>query len=234
MAQPPPPQVQVHQPISVLIVDDQPMIRAGIRGILSSDPDLTVVAEAADGATGVQMAASMRPDVILMDLRMPGMDGTTAIRTIRDRGDLGNQRIIVLTTFDDDPEVVEALQAGADGFLSKGAEPSELLAAVQAVAAGQMALSPSATRVVVERAFRGSRNKVPDSETLRRISTLTSRELDIVRGAALGLDNTEIGQRLYISPFTVKTHLTRAMGKLGVRARAQLVALAYQNGVVDD
>lgn len=223
-----------HRTTSVLIVDDQSMIRMGIAGILSSETDIVVVGEAQDGATGVKMTSALLPDVVLMDLRMPVLDGLGAIRAIRSTPALEPVRIVVLTTFDGDPEVLDAMGAGAHGFLSKGAEPTELIAAVRAAAAGDMALSPKATRTVVEHAFKDGQNRPPEPDPVlvHQLQSLTPRELEMIRGAAQGLDNRQIGEAMAISPLTVKTHLAHAMAKLDVRNRAHLVALAYRSGLV--
>lgn len=217
---------------TVLVVDDQAMIRAGVRGILQGAAGLTVVGEAADGDAGVRMCVALRPDVVLMDLRMPVLDGIAAIRELRDRPDLEQVRILVLTTFDDDPDVLAALQAGADGFLSKVAEPAELVDAVRSVAAGDVSLSQSATRAVVEHVARSPGPPDVDPLLARRFASLTPRERTIVEKAALGLDNLQISRELHISPHTVKTHLGHAMSKLDARDRTQVVVLAYRAGLV--
>jgi DNA-binding NarL/FixJ family response regulator len=215
--------------ISVVLVDDQTMIRAGLRGILE-DGGIEIVAEAPDGRAGVAAIRRAHPDAVLMDLRMPLVDGVTAIREIRADPDLADIRVLVLTTFDGDDDVVAALAAGADGFLSKTADPDELVEAVFAVARGRAALSDSATRAVL-RHLGSTRRPEPDPELTARAGSLTPRERDIVAAAAKGADNMQIARELFISPYTVKTHLNRAMAKLGARDRGQLVALAYQANI---
>lgn len=218
--------------VTVLLVDDQAMIRAGLRGILQGAADLTVVGEAADGDAGVRMCSALLPDVVLMDLRMPVLDGIAAIREVRSRPALDGVRVLVLTTFDDDPDVLAAVRAGADGFLSKVAEPAELVDAVRRVAAGDVMLSQSATRVVVQHVSQAPPPMDTDPDLVRRVATLTPRERTIVEQSAQGLDNLQIARELHISPHTVKTHLGHAMAKLDVRDRTQMVVLAYRAGLV--
>ena len=218
--------------VTVLLVDDQAMIRMGLIGILAGAPDIEVVGEAPDGAEGIRLVQRLRPDVVLMDLRMPVLDGVAATRRIRAEPELAATRVLVLTTFDGDRDVVAALQAGADGFLSKGAEPEELVAAVTAVAAGDVALSQTAARALVERVSTEPALPAPDAALLERIAQLTPREHAIVVAAARGHDNDAIAAELLISPFTVKTHLNRAMAKLEARNRAQVVVLAFRAGLV--
>lgn len=220
-------------PATVLVVDDQAMIRAGIRGILQTADDLEVVGEAADGESGVRMCVALRPDVVLMDLRMPVLDGTGAVREIRSRPEVAGTRVLVLTTFDDDPDVLGALQAGADGFLSKVAEPAELVEALRHVAAGEVSLSQTATRAVVQHVARTPGPPATDPALDRRVASLTPRERTIVEHAADGLDNLQIARALHISPHTVKTHLGHAMTKLDVRDRTQMVVLAFRAGLAD-
>lgn len=214
----------------VVLVDDQAMIRAGLRGILE-DAGITVVAEASDGGQGVDAIRRNHPDVVLMDLRMPLVDGVEAVRRVRADESLTAVRVLVLTTFDSDRDVVAALSAGADGFLSKTADPEDLVAAITAVAMGEPSLSPRATRAVL-RHLESREEPAPDPDLVRRLDTLTTRERDIVRAAAAGHDNARIARDLFISPLTVKTHLNRAMMKLGARDRGQLVAIAYRTGLV--
>ncbi|GGT38861.1 response regulator [Nonomuraea spiralis] len=215
--------------IKVLLADDHSLVRAGFRGLLSRTRDIAVVGEAATGDEAVRLATATRPDVILMDIRMPGMDGITATRRIIADPAVPGCRVIILTTFDTDDHLFGALRAGASGFLTKEIEPSELRRAVAAVAAGDALLSPDATRRVVERfaALRG-----PAAVARQRLDVLTSREREVVHLVALGLSNEEIAERLTISPFTAKTHITRAIAKLAVRDRVQLVILAYESGLV--
>ncbi|GAA5029486.1 response regulator [Microbacterium fluvii] len=217
---------------TVVLIDDQAMIRAGLRGILE-DAGISVVAEAADGRQGVEAVQRTRPDAVLLDLRMPIMDGVETVRRLRaDEGTTG-VRILVLTTFDADQDVIAALSAGADGFLGKTAEPEELVAAVGAVARGEASLSPRAARAVI--AHLGSRTAQPaDPALVSRVESLTARERDLVRYAAEGWDNQRIARELVISPHTVKTHLNRAMMKLDARDRGQLVAFAFRSGMLRD
>lgn len=223
--------------IRVLLVDDQALIRSGFAALVGSAADMEVVGQAGDGAAAVALARAVRPDVVLMDLRMPGVDGMSATRTITEDPDLHGVRILVLTTFEDDAHVLQALRAGASGFLGKGVEPVELLEAVRVVASGDALLSPRATRALVERFARGEDGEAQlateQSRALRAaFDRLTDRERELSCWAALGLSNDAIAERLVLSPLTAKTHLNRAMTKLGVRDRAQLVALAYQAGLV--
>lgn len=218
--------------ITAVLVDDQPMIRLALKGILQSSGEITVVGEADRGAAGVEIVRSEQPDVVLMDLRMPGMDGVEAIRLIRSEPSLSAVRILVLTTFESDENVVAALEAGADGFLGKGAEPSELISGVRAVAGGAALLSPGATRSVLNHLSTqaGHQAHVPPAPPLstpEQVASLTTREWEILRLVGQGLSNEDIADALYISPFTVKTHINRSMQKLGVSGRAQLVRIVY-------
>lgn len=217
--------------LRVLLADDQVLIRSGFAALINSADDLTVVGEAGDGAAAVQQATTLRPDVILMDIRMPGMDGITATTTITRAPELADVRIIVLTTFEADEYVLAALRAGASGFLGKSVEPDELLDAIRVVARGDALLSPRATRSLITRFLAQPRSEVPDAAP-DALAVLTGREREIVALAALGLSNDDIASRLVLSPLTVKTHANRSMTKLGVRDRAQLVVLAYQTGLV--
>ncbi|MFB7890599.1 response regulator [Microbacterium sp. NPDC056044] len=216
---------------TVVLVDDQAMIRAGLRSVLES-ADIEIVGEAADGGAALPLLRATAPQVVLMDLRMPGVDGVEATRRIRADAALGAVRILILTTFDGDAEVVAALSAGADGFLSKSAEPEDLIDAVLRTAAGESSLSPRASRAVVSHLAKGAASVDPDPELAARVATLTPRERDLVIAAAAGDDNATIAKRLFISPLTVKTHLNRAMMKLDARDRGQLVAIAYRSGLV--
>jgi DNA-binding NarL/FixJ family response regulator len=222
---------------TVVIVDDQAMIRFALRGILEFAGDIAVLGEAERGAEGVDLARSLRPDVILMDLRMPGMDGIEAIRRIRAESDLASVRILVLTTFEADDNVLAALHAGANGFLGKGAEPDELIAAVRQVGAGGALLSPAATQSVLDHlAAEAAAAPPPTTEaslsTAEQVADLTPREREIVSLVAEGLLTEAIAARLFISPYTAKTHINRAMAKLGVSTRAQLVRVAFDYGLV--
>jgi DNA-binding NarL/FixJ family response regulator len=214
---------------SVVLVDDQVMIRAGLRSILS-DAGIVVCGEAANGREALDVIARTRPDVVLMDLRMPILDGVGAITALRGLPEVGDTPVLVLTTFDGDRDVVAALSAGANGFLSKAADPAQLVSAVREVAGGRPSLSTGATEAVL-RHLETTAPPAPDPALHARVQTLTARERDIVIAAAMGLDNGEIARRLFISPHTVKTHLNRAMVKLDARDRGQLVAAAYRAGL---
>jgi DNA-binding NarL/FixJ family response regulator len=212
--------------IRVLVADDQSMVRAGFRMLLAGEPDIEVVAEAGNGLDAVRQAARFEPTVVLMDIRMPELDGLEATRRIlaADR----RARILILTTFDLDEYIYEALHAGASGFVLKDDPPEQLIAAVRTVAAGDALLSPTVTRRVI-REF----TRIPRVPAPKGLDELTARELEIFRLIAGGLSNAEIGQRLYISETTVKTHITHLFQKLDLRDRVQAVVLAYETGVFD-
>ncbi|HEV8571028.1 MAG TPA: response regulator transcription factor [Actinoplanes sp.] len=217
--------------ISVLLADDQALVRAGFRALLNAEPDIEVVAEAADGLDAVRRAQQTRPDVVLMDIRMPGVDGLEATRRIVADPALAATKVVILTTFELDEYVFEALRTGASGFLVKDTEPVELLRGVRAVAAGDALLSPSVTRRVIgEFATAGGRGRpaAPPQE----LEQLTEREREVMVLVAEGLSNDEIAARLVISPATAKTHVSRTMVKLGARDRAQLVVYAYEAGLI--
>jgi DNA-binding NarL/FixJ family response regulator len=214
--------------IRVLLADDQALVRAGFRALLDGEPDIEVVAEASDGAAAVRLARSTRPDVILMDIRMPHVDGLEATRQIVTDPTLGEARILILTTFDLDEYVFEALRVGASGFLVKDTEPADLLRGVRAVATGDALLSPGVTRRLIAE-FAG-RAKTPAPP--RELSSLTEREREVMALVGAGLSNEEIAAELVVSPATAKTHVSRAMIKLGARDRAQLVVFAYEAGLV--
>jgi DNA-binding NarL/FixJ family response regulator len=214
--------------ISVLLADDQGLVRAGFRALLNAEPDIEVVAEAGDGLEAVRLATETRPDVVLMDIRMPGVDGLEATRRIVADPALAGTKVVILTTFELDEYVFEALRSGASGFLLKDTEPVELLRAIVVVSEGEALLSPRVTRRLVEEFATRSRS-MPDTTGLDR---LTDREREVVALAAEGLTNDEIAVRLFVSPATSKTHVSRAMVKLGMRDRAQLVVLAYETGLV--
>jgi DNA-binding NarL/FixJ family response regulator len=216
---------------SVLLVDDQPAIRVGLRTILES-AGLTVVAEAGDGDQAVALSRRLHPDVILMDLRMPGTDGISATRQIRGNPELDQTRVLVLTTFDGDPNVLAALRAGADGFLGKSASPDEIIDAVHKAATGEVALSQKAQRALLRHVAQEDEPTPPDPAATALVAELTPRERDVVIAAAHGHDNDAIAAQLFISPLTVKTHLNRAMAKLRARDRGQLVATAYRIGLL--
>jgi DNA-binding NarL/FixJ family response regulator len=210
-----------------VLADDQALVRAGFAALLDAQDDMQVEGEAADGAEAVRLVREQLPDVVLMDIRMPGTDGLAATRAIASDPALAGVRVIVLTTFELDEYVFEALRAGATGFLVKHTEPAELIRAVRTVAAGDALLSPSVTRRLI--AEFADRAKEPP--TSAHLDALTDREREIVAVVAQGLSNDEIAAKLYLSPATVKTHVNRAMSKLAVRDRAQLVVLAYEAGL---
>jgi len=214
--------------IRVLLVDDQALVRAGFRALLDAENDIKVVGEGADGAVAVELAAGLVPDIVLMDIRMPGTDGLVATRQIVGRPELTDVRIIILTTFDLDEYVFEALRVGASGFLVKDTEPVELIQAVRAVARGDALLSPGVTRKLIAE-FAAQRREPVDTPAL---DALTDREREVMTLVAGGLSNEEIAERLFVSPATAKTHVSRAMVKLGARDRAQLVVYAYESGLV--
>jgi DNA-binding NarL/FixJ family response regulator len=214
--------------IRVALADDQALVRAGFRALLNAQEDVTVVAEAADGDEAVKMAREHKPDVILMDIRMPGTDGLEATRTISADSSLADVHILILTTFEEDEYVFEAIRVGASGFLVKDTEPAELVHAVRVVAAGDALLSPSVTRRLIGE-FATKAKKVQSPATL---DVLTEREREVVALVGEGLTNDEIAARLVVSPATAKTHVSRAMIKLAARDRAQLVVLAYESGLV--
>jgi len=214
--------------IRVVVVDDQALVRVGLRVLLQDEEDVELVGEAADGEAALALVRQSRPDVVLMDVRMPGMDGIEALRRIIADPALAATRVIVLTTFDLDEYVFDALRAGASGFLMKDTEPGELLRAVRVVAQGESLLSPTVTRRVIREFAVRPAAKGPPHESLE---ALTDRERQVVALVAEGLSNDEIASRLFVSPATVRTHVGRAMMKLDARDRAQLVVFAYQSGL---
>jgi DNA-binding NarL/FixJ family response regulator len=217
--------------IRVVLADDQALIRAGFRVLLSGIEDIEVVGEACDGAEAVDVARRCRADVVLMDIRMPGVDGIEATRRIGQDDDLAGVRVLILTTYETDEYVYQALQNGASGFLVKDTEPAELVHAIRVVAAGDALLSPGITRRLI--ADLVSRPRPARAQVRPQVLTgLTSREREVLAQVAAGLSNDEIATALYLSPLTVKTHVSRMMTKLGVRDRAQLVVLAYESGLV--
>ncbi len=215
--------------IRVVLADDQVLVRTGFRALLDAEDDIEVVGEAADGAEAVDLAERLRPDVVLMDIRMPGVDGLTAAHRIAADQALTAVRVLVLTTFDLDEYVYEALDAGASGFLVKHTEPAELIRAVRVVAAGDALLSPGVTRRLIA-AFTRARTTAP-APSQAVVDLLTERERQVVELVAAGLSNEEIAGRWFVSQATVRTHVSRAMTKLHARDRAQLVVLAYRNGL---
>jgi DNA-binding NarL/FixJ family response regulator len=214
--------------IRVLLADDQVLVRAGFRALLDAQPDIEVTGEAADGEQALELVRQLRPDVVLMDIRMPELDGLAATRRITGDPDLDAVKVVMLTTFELDEYVFEALRSGASGFLVKDTEPDELLRAVRAVVGGDALLSPGVTRRLI--AEFASRSKEP--VTAASLSELTEREREVMTLVGIGLSNEEIARRLVVSPLTAKTHVSRAMVKLGARDRAQLVVLAYESGLV--
>jgi DNA-binding NarL/FixJ family response regulator len=221
--------------IRVMLADDQALIRAGFRALIDAEDDLEVVGEAANGIEALNMAIQTRADVVLMDIRMPEMDGIEATRQITRNEDLADVKVIVLTTFELDSHVVEAIRAGASGFVGKGIEPAELLDAIRIVAGGEALLSPRATQAMLAEFGRSQHRPAEPTEPAEQSSTLnvlTDREKEMMALVATGLSNDEIARQLFLSPFTVKTHINRAMMKLNARDRAQLVVLAYQTGLV--
>ncbi|MFD5038185.1 response regulator [Streptomyces sp. NPDC058378] len=214
--------------IRVLLADDQLLVRAGFRALLDAQPDIEVAGEAADGAEAVRLVRELRPDTVLMDIRMPKQDGLAATRAITGDPALNDVKVVMLTTFELDEYVFEAIRSGASGFLVKDTEPDELLRAVRAVVDGDALLSPGVTRRLI--AEFAARSKEPAAATL--LDGLTEREREVMALVGIGLSNEEIARRLVVSPLTAKTHVSRAMVKLGARDRAQLVVLAYESGLV--
>jgi len=215
--------------IRVLIVDDQQLVRAGFRMILDTQPDIDVVGEAADGNEGVRLAQRDRPDVVLMDIRMPGLDGIAATRLLADSGATRPPRVVILTTYDLDEYVFDALAAGASGFLLKDVRPEDLIHGVRLVAAGDALLAPSVTRRLIAELAHRPRALRPSEPP----AGLTQRELEVLRLVAEGQSNTEIAASLYLSENTVKTHITHILDKLGLRDRVHAVIYAYETGLVE-
>ncbi len=213
--------------IRILIVDDQALVRGGFRLILDAQKDMEVVGEAEDGHQAVEQAEALRPDVVLMDVRMPEMNGIEATRRLVERGD--GVRILILTTFDADRYVYDAMKAGASGFLLKDVRPEQLAEAVRTVAHGESLLAPAITRRLLEEFVRGP---APGARSPEELADLTDRELDVLRLLAQGYSNAEIGSALFVTEATVKTHVTHVLSKLGVRDRVQAVVFAYECGLV--
>ncbi|CAL9428596.1 MULTISPECIES: response regulator [Streptomyces] len=220
--------------IRVLLADDQALLRSAFRVLVDSEPDMEVVGEASDGAEAARLAAERRADVVLMDIRMPGTDGLAATRMISADPALAHVRVVILTTFEVDDYVVQSLRAGASGFLGKGSEPEELLSAIRVAAGGEALLSPTATKGLIARFLAQQDTAAEDRDPARaeRLESLTVREREVLVQVAGGHSNDEIAERLEVSPLTVKTHVNRAMAKLGARDRAQLVVIAYESGLV--
>jgi DNA-binding NarL/FixJ family response regulator len=217
--------------IRVILADDQVLVRSGFRALLDAEADIEVVGEAVDGAEAVRLAAELHPDIVLMDIRMPGVDGLTAAREIAARSDLDSTRVLVLTTFELDEYVYEALHAGASGFLVKHTEPAELIRAVRVIAAGEALLSPSITRRLISTFTEAPGPTGATAAAPREAALLTDREREVVSLVADGLSNEEIAGRWFVSNATVRTHVSRAMTKLSARDRAQLVVFAYRYGL---
>jgi DNA-binding NarL/FixJ family response regulator len=217
--------------IRVVLADDQTLVRAGFRILVDSAPDMSVVGEATTGRESVRLAVQLRPDVVLMDIRMPDLDGIEATRQISANPDLAATRVLILTTFETDENVVEAMRAGASGFLLKDAEPEELLEAIRVVTQGDALLAPSVTRRLIS-AFVASPARSSPPLPTAGLDVLTEREREVLGLIAQGLNNAEIAGRLFLSVATVKTHVSRIMTKLDARDRAQLVVIAYETGLV--
>jgi len=215
--------------IRLLLVDDEAMVRTGLRLILETEDDLRVVGEAGNGTEAIEQAERFRPDVILMDVRMPRMDGVEACRRLVEAY---NAKVVILTTFDLDEHLFAAVRAGACGFLLKASPPEELVAAIRAAQAGNALIEPKMTRRLLDE-FARRPAMVPAGQIPARMGELTDRELDVLREVARGLSNTEIGERLYIGEATVKTHVTHILAKLGLRDRIQAVVLAYESGLIE-
>ena len=215
--------------IRVLLADDQALIRGGFAALVGSADDMEVVGEAADGEQALEQARTLKPYVVLMDVRMPGTDGISATSLITSDPDLADVKVLVLTTFEADDHVLAALRAGASGFLGKGVEPVELLDAIRVVARGEALLSPRATKGLIERLLA---QPVDGDHADASLDVLTEREREVVALVARGMSNDDIAAALVVSPLTAKTHVNRAMTKLGARDRAQLVVIAYQTGLV--
>jgi DNA-binding NarL/FixJ family response regulator len=214
--------------IRVLLADDQALLRATFRILIDSCDDMEVVAEAADGKEAVELVRVHHPDIVIMDIRMPGTDGLTATATICGDPDLSGTRVLILTTFEIDEYVAQALRAGASGFLGKDVKAEQLLEGIRTVAAGESLLSPQATRALITRFL-----TTPEPDSLpASLERLTAREREVMAMAAEGHSNTEIAEKLHVSPLTARTHIHRAMTKLDARDRAQLVVIAYQTGLV--
>jgi DNA-binding NarL/FixJ family response regulator len=219
--------------VRVVIADDQNLVRSGLRMILATQPDVEVVAEAQDGREAVEFVRTLRPDIVLMDIRMPGTDGLVATKTIAGDPATAATKVVMLTTYDLDEYLFEALKAGAAGFLLKGVSPEDLIRGVREVAAGGCLLAPSATRRLITE-FVDSRPTGPaDDSAYRRVGTLTPRELEVLGLMALGLSNSEIADQLIVGENTIKTHVSHVLNKLAARDRIQAVILAYQAGVTD-
>lgn len=213
--------------ISVVLIDDQVLVRAGLRALLEHDPEIKIVGEADNGRSGLQLVQEKRPDVVLMDIRMPIMDGLQATRQIVNQPDLHNSKVLVLTTFDEDEDIQEAIRAGAAGYLLKDISPEELRRAVHIVAGGEALLAPAITRRVMQQLVTNIGSLKPEL-----LKELTERECEILRHIGLGQSNDEIAQELVISPATARTYVSRLLAKLDARDRSQLVIIAYESGLL--
>ena len=216
-------------PIKVLLADDEGLVRSGFRVLIDVEDDIEVVGEATTGAEAVEQARATRPDLVLMDIRMPGLDGIQATRQLASTAGLQQVRILILTTYETDDYVFDALEAGASGFLLKDCGPAELLQAIRVVAAGEALLAPRITRRLIAQVTAG---RVTTREGEDRLALLTQREREVLALVGQGMSNDEVGAELHLSPATARTHVSHAMGKLGARDRAQLVVIAYQTGLV--
>ncbi|MFI7240769.1 response regulator [Streptomyces qinglanensis] len=219
-------------PLRVVLADDQTLVRAAFAMLLASAPDMNVVGEAATGREAVALARTARPDLVVMDIRMPDLDGIAATRQIAADEDLGGVKVLVLTTYDTDQHVVEALRAGASGFLVKDTRPAELLEGIRTVAAGEALLSPGPTARLIARVLRAPGPDAPGEPYPEALAVLSARERQVLSLVGRGLNNAEIARALALSPLTAKTHVSRIMGKLSVRSRAQMVIAAYESGLI--
>lgn len=218
--------------IRVLIADDQPLVRAGFASLVDSEPNMTTVGQAIDGEDAIRMSRALLPDVVVMDIRMPVMDGITATTIMTSDEQLRALKVLVLTTFESDDHVMRALQAGASGFLGKGVDPDQFVEAIQVIADGEALLSPSATRALIERFAESHQEPEAEAINIPGFELLTEREREMMVFAARGLSNAKIAAAQRLSPHTVKTHINRAMTKTGAHDRAQLVVYAYQSGMM--
>jgi DNA-binding NarL/FixJ family response regulator len=218
--------------IRVVLAEDQAIVRAGFRALLDAEPDICVAGEAATGDQALKQVQELRPDVVVMDIRMPGVDGLQATAAITQDKTLKDTKVLILTTFELDEYVFGALHAGASGFLLKGGEPADLLLAIRVVATGESLLAPSVTRRLI-RAYT-AQPQPPSAQPIAGLNELTTRELQILKLVAIGLNNSEIAQSLQLSPLTAKTHVSRILTKLGARDRVQLVVMAYQSHLIDN